>query len=349
MRDYHDVAVRRVALHVVAPRAGKLETTDEELDQPLPSEIVDFFAAHVEHGLHDSQARAAKFVVPGPERAQGAVDAILANYDDLVASSAQLASLLYEASKDDERVSDATLVVVVCSAVDRSGATRTFVALVKLDPSSQFRTRSKETKGRRKITLEREPGILPSVNERLQKAAFVRAEADGDEFRMLLVDRQRERDVVSEFFVSKFLGAELMLDTRKRTEILWREVHNARNAIQDSLTAEELTTLDGYIWGSTLGTAINLDTFEDQLPIEDAAARDAFVAHLDASLPDREFQLDQELMSRVHRRRTFEGDNGLRVSLSSEYFDDMVDVDDDPNRPGGTLITIKTMTWSERP
>lgn len=348
MRDYHDITIGRVALHVVAPRAGKLETTDEELDLPLPDEITDFFAGHVQRGLHDSQARAARFIVPGPDRAQGAVDLILASSDALVTSSGHLASLLYQASKDDERVSDATLAVAVCTALDRADSEQSFVALVKLDPSSQFRTRSKERNGRRKITLERETGILPSVNERLQKAAFIRPDTESGEFRMLLVDRQRERDVVSEFFVSKFLGAELVLDTRKRSEILWRELHNARNAIQESLTAEQLTTLEGYIWGATLGTAVNLDTFEDHLPIDDDDARATFVAHVDAALPDREFALDQDLMNRVHRRRTFEGDNGLRVSLSSEYFTDMVDVDDDPNRRGGTIVTIRTMTWSER-
>jgi hypothetical protein len=348
VRDYHDITIGRVALHVVAPRAGKLETTDEELDRPVADEIAAFLAGHVERGLHDPQARAARFIVPGPDRAQGAADSILASSDALLTSSGQLASLLYKASKGDERVSDATLAVVVCAALDRADSEKSFVALVKLDPSSQFRTQSREANGRRKITLEREAGILPSVNERLQKAAFIRADTEGDEFRMLLVDRQRERDVVSDFFVSKFLDAELVLDTRKRSEILWREVHNARNAIQDSLTAEQLTTLDGYIWGSTLGTAINLDTFEDQLPIENDDARAAFIAHLDTLLPDREFELDQDLMNKVHRRRTFAGDNGLRVSLSSEYFIDMVDVDDDPNRPGGTIVTIKTMTWSEK-
>lgn len=348
VRDYHDIRIGRVALHVVAPRAGNLEKTDEELDLPLPDEMSEFFAGHVQRGLNDAQARAARFIVPGPDRAQGAVDSILSSSDALVLSSGQLASLLYEASKDDERVSDATFAVLVCAARDREDAEQSFVALLKLDPSSQFRTRSRQANGLRKITLEREPGILPSVNERLQKAAFIRADAEGNEFRMLLVDRQRERDVVSDFYVSKFLGAELTLDSRKRSEILWREVHNARNAIQESLTAEQLTTLDGYIWGSTLGTAINLDSFEDGLPIDDGEARATFVAHLDAALPDREFELDRELMDKVHRRRTFEGDNGLRVSLGSEYFADMVDVVDDPNRPGGTVVAIRTMTWSEK-
>lgn len=348
MRDYHDITIGRVALHVVAPRAGNLETTDEELDLPLPEEIVEFLTGHVERGLQDAQARAAGFIVPGPERAQGAVDAILAEADALVASSSHLASLLYDASIDDERVSDATLAVAVCTALNRIDAEEAFLALVKLDPSSHFRTRSSEANGRRKITLARETGILPSVKERLQKAAFIRSDAAGDDFRMLLVDRQRERDVVSDFFVSKFLGAELILDTRKRSEILWREVHNARNLIQDSLTAEQLKTLDDYIWGATLGTAINLDTFEDQVPIEDDDVRGSFVTHISATLPDREFDLDQELMNRVHRRRTFEGDNGLRVSLGSEYFADMIDVDDDPSRSGGSVVTIKTMTWSEK-
>lgn len=346
VRDYHDIAIVGAALHVVAPRAGHIETTDDELELPLPDDVAEFLSGHVERGLADSKARAAQFIVLGADRAQGAVDQILADPATLVEGSAQLARLLYEASKDDDRVSDATFAVMVCTAHDRGDVEHTFVAALKLDLSSQYRTASHQKNGRRRITLERQTDILPSVNERLQKAAFIRRDEGGTEFRMLLVDRQRERDVVSNWFVTAFLGAELTLDARRRTETLWRTVTGVRNSIQDELSAEELVNLDRYIWGATSGTSINLENFEESLPLGDEL-RDRFVDELAAQLPDREFDLDPDTTSKIHRRRTFEADNGLRVTVSAEYFD-MIEVEDDPQRPGGTVVTIRTLSWTEK-
>jgi hypothetical protein len=348
MRDLHEIEIVRAALHIVAPRTTSLVTTEEELPLPLPDEIAAFLGGHVERGLADSQASAAKFVTPGLERAQGASDQILDDPSALVEGSGRLARLLYDASSGDERVSDGTLAALLCRAADKAGAKQNFVSLLKLDPSSQYRTKIGTRNGRRVVSLEQEGGILPSVDERLQKAVFIRKDGTDVEYRMLLLDRQRKGDIVSDFFLTKFLGAELVLDATKRTEILWRSVTNARNSVQDDLQPTELLALDRYIHGATSGTSINLDTFGEGLPIGDDEIRGGLNAELSAALRDREFDLDEELTQKLHRRRIFEGDNGLRITVNAEHFESMVDVGPDPERPGCKVITIRTGNWNER-
>jgi hypothetical protein len=344
MRDLHEIEIVRAALHIVAPRTTSLVTTEEELPLPLPDEIAAFLGGHVERGLADSQASAAKFVTPGLERAQGASDQILDDPSALVEGSGRLARLLYDASSGDERVSDGTLAALLCRATDDAGAKQNFVSLLKLDPSSQYRTKIGTRNGRRVISLEQEGGILPSVDERLQKAVFIRKGGIGVEYQILLLDRQRKGD----FFLTRFLGAELVLDATKRTKLLWRSVTNARNSVQDDLRPTELLALDRYIHGATSGASINLDTFGEALPIGDDETRGRFNAQLSAALPDREFELDEELAQKLHRRRIFEGDNGLRITVNAEHFESMVDVGPDPERPGWKVITIRTGNWTER-
>lgn len=347
MRDFKDIEIARVALHVVAPQSGSLVRTEVELGLPLEDDVAEFLCKHVEHGLADSGARAAKFITPGADRAEGLTNKILCDGNELVEASSDLAQLLYNAS-EDERVSDGTFAAMLCSATDGPGARHDFLALLKLDPSSQYRTTTGTKDGRRIVRLARSSGILPSVNERLQKAAFIRKEHRGVEYQMLLVDRQRKADIVSEFFLVKFLGAQLIHDATTRTKILWREVINARNAIQDAVSPSELLAVDRYIHGATSGTSINLDTFQASVPITDNKVRGQFNAQLSAALPDRDFELDRVLTDKLHRRRTFEGDNGLKFSVPAEHYEDMVTVDPDPNRQGSKVVTIHTVTWDER-
>ena len=50
----------------------------------------------------------------------------------------------------------------------------------------------------------------------------------------------------------------------------------------------------------------------------------------------------------VERRRVFEGDNGLRLSVPAGFFEDMVDVKDIlDSQPRRLRITIETLTWKE--
>lgn len=348
MRRYADIAVKRAAVHVVAPKRGVLHQSTAEVQLDAP--VKEFLVAHIAQGLSDSQALAGRFKVVGEVRAEGICRRILASGSDFVGRSAALAKLLYDASSNsagtDARVSDGTLVVARCSASDGAQQNVPFVALLKLDPNDAFRADDgTDARGRPVVKLVAQPNILPTPRERLQKAAFVRAA--GHEYDGLAVDHQRRGEVVSEFFLDGFLGLEHVFDAKDRTTRLYKSLHRTFDDVKEGLSNDEYARLDQYLNGQVVADRVNVDTIVDGLPASQEI-KDRFAAALDADLPDKEFDTDQETAEKLVKRRRFRGDNGLLLTVSSSFYGDMVQTTPPAQAGDDWTITIRTKEWTER-
>jgi hypothetical protein len=348
MRSYTDIAVDRAVVHVVAPKTGILQKSSAEIE--IDDAVEKFLVDHVAHGLADGQARAGAFKVVGPNRTEGLCRQIVAATASVVAPSAQLAQNLYDASLKpggtDARVSDGTLVVVRCTATEDQQTTIPFVALLKLDPNDTWRADALEDEtGAAVVRLRRQPNTLPGPRERVQKAAFVRAK--GSDYDLLVVDRQRPGEIVSEFFIDGFLGAEHVFDSRQRTEALYVTLRRTSEEVGPELDTKTYKRLDQYIEGVVVGATANLDTIVDGLPVTESV-KQRFEETLREALPDREFDTDTGFAEKLIKRRTFRGDNGLSLSIPSRFFGTMVKTVPPASSGGYWTITIKTKAWTER-
>ena len=348
MRRYTDIAIKRAAVHVVAPKRGVLHQSTAEIDLDEP--VREFLADHVAKGLVDGQALAGRFKVVGNDRTEGICRRVISSGADFVPRSAALAQLLYDASSKqagtDARVSDGTLVVARCSATDGDRSNVPFVALLKLDPNDAFAADDgTDSKGRAVVRLIRQPNTLPTPRERLQKAAFVRAA--GHEYDALAVDHQRRGEVVSEFFLDSFLGAEHVYDAKERTTRLYKTLHRTFDDVKDELSNAEYARLDQYINGQVVGGRINVDTIVDGLPVPQQI-KQRFAEALDSDMPDKEFDTDHETAEKLVKSRRFRGDNGLLLTVPSTFYTDMVQTTPPAQTGGEWTITIRTREWAER-
>lgn len=350
VRDFHDIKVHRGVTHVVAPRNPLLLRKLSDAELPLDGGVGDILAAHIESGLHDAQAKAASFIVRGADHACGSFEKLLGPRAQLVNLSQQLAKRLYSVAEDDERVTDGTLAVLLCEAIDSEGEIVRFPAVLKLDPSAKLRmvTDTEPTTGKDRVRYEVSSETLPSVNEKLQKCVFVREINEDLEYEMLVVDRQRRSELVSHFWIRDFLGAELVLDAPERTKRLYRTLKAARNDVADDLDSGQLAALDQFIDGAVVGDVVNLDNLVDALPVP-VPVRERIDAALSRQLPDREFELDRAVASQFLRRRSYRADNDLRLSVRAE-FAEMIQVEDlEDSTDEGRLrrVSFETRTWKE--
>lgn len=344
MRDIQNVTISRAIAHLVLPRQARLVLSDSELGRQAA--VLDYLAGHVRRALDDPQAGAADFVTVGPDQASGLCDRLLGARPHFVDLSRRLASRLYDVTEGDDRISDAALIILLCEGRLPDGPMMQFVGILKLDPGDAFRPVERKSRGKVAIELEMEEDILPR-NERVQKAAFVRPKEPSVEYRILLVDRQTEKPA-ARFFRADFLGADFILDAKARTERLHRSLQRARNIVAPELPAKELAALDQVLAGAQVATRVNLDDLVPSLPVPEPvqAQIDEIVS---AALPDREFDLDPAVAERLVKRRTFEADNSLRVSVPAEFFEEMVRIEDVPNTdPPKRRVIIETQTWRER-
>ena len=350
MRDFHDIEIIRGVSHNLAPRDPNTLLTLSEAELPLDGGVGDILAAHVDGGLHDAQAKAARFVIRGDDRACGVFTRLLDAQAGLVELSQLLARSLYAIAENDARISDGTLAVLLCRAVDGDGAAVSFPAVLKLDPSATLHTvRDIEPgTGRPRVRFTVDQTTLPSKNEKIQKCVFVQTVDPTLEYEMLVVDRQRRQETISRFWVSDFLGAEHALDAPERTKRLYRALRSARNEVEQDLDANQLAALDQVINGAVVQASVNLDALIAALPVPELI-RERVDGAVSRALPDREFDLDAGVASQFLRRRNFRGDNDIRLSVGSE-FARMIQVEDlEPGNQEGRLrrVSFETRTWKE--
>jgi nucleoid-associated protein YejK len=333
---------------VVAPRDPKQLLKLSELELPLDGGVKEILAAHVDGGVHDVQAKAARFVERDADRPCAAFGRLLAGGTDLVLLSQELARRLYKIAEKDLRVKDGTVTVLLCQAVTGDQSTVTFPAVLKLDPSATLTTVADidEATGKQRVRYAVNTASLPSKNEKIQKCAFVQLIDDTAEYELLVVDRQRKGETVSDFWVKDFLGGEQCLDGPERTRRLYRSLREGRNAVQHEMTAHELSALDQVIDGAVVQSTVNVDSLMDALPVS-APIRDRINTVVSAALPDRQFDLDPLVASKFVHRRVFRADNGLRISIDAdkESMIHVEDVDEDGQDLPLRQVWFETRTW----
>ena len=347
MKHFKGTQVVEAAIHVVAPREGRLVKTAAPLD--LNDGVGDFLAEHVQRGLEDATASAANFVTRTAGRAGGICGSVLAGNTTLLDGSGALAERLYSATEEDRRIPDGTLAVATCT----TDGGEDFLAMLKLDPSDQYSAvEGYDKNGLSVVRLVVRDDVLPSVRERIQKSVFVRA--SGGDYDALVVDRQRRGYEVSDYFVRDFLGAEIVFDDARRTKVLYRGLQASRNAVAAQLTEGQLARLDRYVDGVVVGAKVNVDDLVAGLPLPDESLRDTFRERVDRDLPDREFALDNDTAETIVRLRSYRGDHGLKVSHRNPSPDDLLEqippgtkrrIDVDGDR---WTIVLRTRQWEQR-
>lgn len=156
---------------------------------------------------------------------------------------------------------------------------------------------------------------------------------------------------VARFFAEDFLGAELALDARERTERLYKSLVIAHNQLRQHLEPEENEALGQAIAGTVAAAHINFDDWLEALPLPEERKREIDDV-VSPRLPDREFEIDTTVAQKLTRKRRFRGDDDLVVEVSAREFENIirsVERIEDPGEPPYYRIVIHTEKWDEVP
>jgi hypothetical protein len=347
MRGVEKVGLERAILHQVQAGSSGLRMSGRELPLADSPKLAEFLAGHIQNGLKDSQTRAAKWPpqvasADVPATCQALLDGTL----DLIRASQRLATALHAAIGDDQRIARGALAVALYRDATASELdAEHYVALVKLDPSDVFRPEwHTDENGMSYLSVSELPDALPTLRERLQKCAFVRAMRPGDDYRLLVLDRQ-VADVSARFFMEGFLGAEVAFDDKALTEGLYRAIIDARGKLQESgLPLDRLVALDAATQGLFAKEAIDLGEWLPTLP---AAERNAIDEEVQSRQLDRAFEVYPDTQKRlVTGKVRYRGDSGLRVQINRDAYEHMVHPEEIKGQtPRRYRVIIETSTW----
>lgn len=358
MRNVTDIRLEQLIVHLTNPWIDNgFVLSDTALPLDENTMLADYFVNHIENGLQDSLARAAKF---SPEAAETATvcGGLLDGSTDLVTGSRILAERLYNILAHDRRISAGTFVVCIYSA--QQAVRQRYLALLKLDPSRVFRYNIQGNRdGQRYVELIPQDNILPTTRERLHKSAFIQPANPDQEYELLLLDRQMktpeagaDEGLVAQFFKSAFLGAEFALDSKERTKRMYKNLINAQNTLRgvpEGLEPRQEELLNQAITNLVQRQRVNLDAWFDELALPDNL-KTQIDQYVQQGLPDREFEIDPQVYQDLIRKRRFRGEHGLYLTINADSYDTMVrvEINNDDLGPSYRII-IDTKQWNEVP
>jgi nucleoid-associated protein YejK len=353
MRYLNDIQLEQAIIHAIKLKSGQgLQLSEVPLPLDANPRVAEFFIQHIRKGLHSAEAKAAHFEASGGEAPCGWCPAILRGDLDLVTGSQRLAERLHGIIENDKRVSECALVLCIYYDAGEPGAR--YLALLKVDPTEVIRTVEEvDEQGRHFLNIQLETGVLPTARENLQKCAFLQAPDAPAEYDMLLLDRQAHGADAppARFFVQDFLGAALVLDARRRTELFYQSVVIAHNQLRydGALSASEEIALEGALEQAVQTTSLDVDAWINALPLPEPH-REQIRGVVTEKLPDTQFEIDATYgKTKLVGKRRFHGDHGLRLTVPTEYYDQMVTVEKVTDSDGLSVfqITIKTEKWEE--
>lgn len=346
MRDCKNIQVDETVIHIVNPRGMGFVPSEIHLPLHGNEKLRDYFTNHIRASIHEATATAARFRNLNSEATSGLCAGLFDGTVDFIDGTTKIASILYGILEQDERTKGADL--AICFYRAENYPNHRFLALLKIDPSQVFQHEIQEDEhGREFVNFVLQPQAF--TREKLQKCAFIRPlEPRHSVYDMILLDKQ-VRDV-AKYFARDFLDAEDAYDAKERTERLYKSLVRAQNKLRTELTPAERVTLDVQVRSIIRSRRFNANEWLSSLRLPQYATEQLEQTIFEA-LPDREFELDEQLGEKLVAKRFFRGDYELKVQIPAEHFDDVITeveyVEDEQGRAPYYRVTIETQKWDE--
>jgi hypothetical protein len=307
-----------------------------------------YFRGHVLKVSKDEQAGPAVLSVAAEAEMAALYEKVVFQEADFIAGSRQFAKRLNGIMENDRRIVPGVL--AVCVLTHGSPVEMPMLALLKLNVTHAVVHREIEDEaGHTEIKLEVIPDALPTVGERLQKAALVwKSENPGWE--MLVLDRQvgkgEERPAAN--FFRDFLGAEWKLTPEVLTHRVFGTVAGVASTYHKSDKPEDWALADTLF--RTLDTSLERQDFNPvdfiaNLNVDETAKKKVSEA-FDKAAVMQVFRVHRDTADSLTSKVRYRGDLDLMLNASSEAYDQMVH-ETEIERDGTPMkrVCITTRCW----
>ena len=362
MRDESQIIINRVIVHGVDHHKND-SAQHSDLETPIPEEVANFLKHHIISGHEHKYTNIARFLngnksPSDPRPLKEEIDDLLGatNSEQFVEESKIIATRLFDAVKNDKKISPSEL--VICTFCENLSDYMQ-LALLKMDPADGFVGKREKIKNKVRFIMEKIPEMLPTGG--LQKCAFILPKTlrEAEDYDLKVLDMQMKRYGIqrpaASFFTETFLQCQvpppsvdqgiIVLDNsrgwieQKKEEWPEEDVENFHERLKEQLKKE----------------TVDIDAFS-QTAIKDPVEQEQYIAALRASgLRSLTFTNSPQVKSQIAEYIWFEGANGLKVRIKPG---DVEDPDVVGNKKmleqvydqvtGNWIITIRTPFWEKK-
>lgn len=330
MRNIEDIIVNKVALNVLDREGNTTVLTDRELE--LTEEVYEYFEGHLLKILKDEEAKPAFF---GEEKniVKDLCKEILADEELLVENSNKLAQYLFKCIGTDEKESSGDVAVCCFESSEEK-----FLAILKLNFTNAYCHYIKDSGGNPLVTVGVNRTGLPSLGQKVSKAAIIRNVKDESQYNMLVLDKDREG-----VFINSFLKCTFTRDRRENTRIINRVSEQfARKAFKDNAQEAER-------FRSRLSDHLKReDSFDVQRVAEenfsDIMVKNEFKAvMLNEGITENEVPIDREWAEKKLKKKRLKVDKSIELYIDSEVYNDKEKFQIKRNGDGTIDIILKNV------
>ncbi len=337
LRNIEEASIERAIVHVLDKNSDTPLLTDSELE--LEPAITAFLSHHILKSLSSEKNRKLKMFNPSGV-VYGSLLKVYEEEDAFVEASKSIAEWLFKCMQEHPLIPSADL--IVCQFV--TGGDRC-IAVMKMDYQPSFVHDIQYTESGFQVDLVSQEISLPSMSQRLNKAAFFKKPGE-DIYDVVVVDTpvKAEDGSLLEYFQKTFIQAGFVVDHMDKTRIVRDQMEkwirsnmkdDMRNAIGARQDVESVFVNSGEL---------NLARMTEEI-IDDPDKREKFIENMERKGVDTDdsFTIDKKWVAKKFKTKAIKTDTGFTIRGPFETFHDNAKIEIQYNGDGTVNYIIKNV------
>ncbi|MEQ8153283.1 MAG: nucleoid-associated protein [Clostridiaceae bacterium] len=346
MEYINDINILDAVIHILDNNSDEPILNHYSLD--LGDETYKFIYRHVERALKDEEL---KYAVFNPER--NIVKELSQEYlngvtRDLVSVSQEISRQLFSIMKGNGNIPSCDLLVTALST-DQGP----ILAILKMDYVRNFTHKIDFIEDKIGIGIIQQYGGLPASSQRIQKCAFIKPVMAGQEFNLMVIDKQNKKkddeEYGTNYFLNSFLGCTVITNERDMTKTFMKatETWTRNNVVQDADKAEKIrTAIKSKLREEDV---INVPELSNELFREEPEAKRAFDDFIMAQGLNQEVAVDKQYVEKKLKRVRLKIDKDIDLYIDEEAYHDNSRFEIQRNGDGSINLVIKhVMNYIEK-
>ncbi|BAO05240.1 nucleoid-associated protein [Clostridium sporogenes] len=335
MEYIKEVNINEAIIHILDSNANSPILNEYKLG--LDDENYKFILKHVEKCLKDQQLRYAKF-----NNERNIVKEISQEYlngqNDLLTISKELAKQLFTLMKSNDNIESCDLMIVSIST--EYGP---MLGILKMDYIKNYIHVIDTVENKIGINIAPEFTGLPMTASKIKKCAFIKPIREGQEFNLMLIDKQKKskdsEEYGSNYFIKNYLGCNVIENERDMTRQLVENTDKfIKNNIDDVKTA--VKTKDLLREKLKKEDTINIEDITDEI-FKDETLKQEFINFNYENNIDKPIEVDKEFVTKIVNTLKFKLNKDITLSIPEDIYSDINSFEVRDNGDGTANIIIK--------
>ncbi|APR02840.1 hypothetical protein CLQ_13958 (plasmid) [Clostridium botulinum Af84] len=335
MEYIKEVNINEAIIHILDSNANSPILNEYKLG--LDDENYKFILKHVEKCLKDQQLRYAKF-----NNERNIVKEISQEYlngqNDLLIISKELAKQLFTLMKSNDNIESCDLMIVSIST--EYGP---MLGILKMDYIKNYIHVIDTVENKIGINIAPEFTGLPMTASKIKKCAFIKPIREGQEFNLMLIDKQKKskdsEEYGSNYFIKNYLGCNVIENERDMTRQL---VENTDKFIKDNIDDVKTAVKTKDLLREKLKKedTINIEDITDEI-FKDETLKQEFINFNYENNIDKPLEVDKEFVTKIVNTLKFKLNKNITLSIPEDIYSDINSFEVRDNGDGTANFIIK--------